>query len=167
MKQSRILKVFVILLLLGCLIPTVAAKKKEKTYTIQGAAKGYLIVEGSDTHIPIKVKLLAKVSKVSNSDDEWVLSGPAKLAYITPNQKILVDAANFMVAVGDEGILGFKVEINGQFLSIDPLPSSYTGKADWMTNGVPLTINGNTVKVYLVWKFCINAGLEASLIVQE
>ena len=68
--------------------------------------------------------------------------------------------------VGDEGILGFKVEINGQFLPIKTFKED--GKLIGVIDGAKLTI-GETkiIELNSVLKVCDNPGLESSLIVQE
>lgn len=162
MKSSRILKIVAVLLLIGCLLPSVSAKKE--TIKLRAVARGTI----KDTRVAVRVA--ARVSEV-----ECGYSGPAviRLSFVLPDgTKISCKGRSKLRGTIDIHIspdTGKAQEISIEF-NDQVIPLTYDiDKGKWVTENAEITVRGDIkVTLNLVWRFFTSSpGLDASLIVQE
>lgn len=152
MKSNKVLKLVIVLLLLGTMIPVVSAKKDAWKLKVMGIGTGTV----NETPIAVGMRFTAKVSPSDDPASVWDYEGPAHgvLKFITPDQNILTDGMNYVsIAVDDAGkVQAFKCEVNGQFLPIKSVIGN-DGEKQWVTKDAVYVTKKGPVILNLIWNF--------------
>ena len=163
MKSSKVMKLLVVLLLLGCILPTTSAKKE--VINVKATAGGTYIINGSPPNVPFHAGLSLRAKVSLNEDGDY--EGPAKIRslFVLPDgTKITTNTrSSFIIpGYGDVGLARTAIiVVNDQEI---PITQILEGDSKiWVTENAVYTLqNGMEITLNLKWNFKVEIeGIEA------
>ena len=155
LKSSKLMKILVLFILVGCLVPAVTAKKTGEVIARGRGKASWTKDNGVTRKAAVRVRLVGDVEHNSEGGVNFPIKCVLKMIVGSEKQgEILKVHAWCLPEVDDEVLVGFKVEINGQSLPIRSVIGK-NGKTIWVTKNAVMDIKGQEIELNLIWKLNI------------
>ena len=155
LKSSKLVKILILFILVGCLIPSVSAKNAGEVIASGRGKISWVKANGMIKSYALKARIIGDVEYNAEGGVNFPVDCVLQMiAGSTKQGEILKIPTWFIPEVEDEVIVGFTCEINGQFIKVKSIIDK-NGKTHWVTQDATLNVKGQEIELNIIWKLNI------------